>query len=147
MGSVQGPIFRSFYKSHLENKIFHTIRKPPIYLRYINDILSLANDNNEINIQDTFQKNSVINFNHELNKNNKISFLDVLININNNIDNITVSTCKKQRKITTPVSSTFKMNVPSDIKKKAVINNIISRAKLISSIKIIFYEEIKKIIK
>ncbi len=56
------------------------IKKPPIYLRYVDDILILANNINNIR-QDTFQKNSVLNFTHELNKNNKISFLDVLIDI------------------------------------------------------------------
>ena len=35
----------------------------------------------------TFQKNSISNFIHELNKNNKISFLDVPIDDNNNNDN------------------------------------------------------------
>ena len=40
-------------------------------LRYVDDILILANNINEINIiQDTFQKNSVLNSTHELNKNN-----------------------------------------------------------------------------
>ena len=49
------------------------------------NILILTPDTNEINAQqDTFQKNSVLNFTHELNKNNKISFLDVLIDTNNN---------------------------------------------------------------
>ena len=42
-----------------------------IYLRYVDDILILAKDINEINIlHDTFQKNSVLNFTHGLNKNN-----------------------------------------------------------------------------
>ena len=55
----------------------------------------LANNINEITIlQDTFQKNAVLNFTHELNKNNKISFLDVLIGTNNN-NNFTTSTYKK----------------------------------------------------
>ena len=40
-------------------------------------------------IQNTFQKNSAFNFTHELNKNNKISFLDVLIDINNDNNFIT----------------------------------------------------------
>ena len=49
-------------------------------------ILILTNDINEINmLQNIFQKNSILNFTHELNKNNKISFLDVLIKTNNNI--------------------------------------------------------------
>ena len=40
------------------------------------------------------KKNSVLNFTHELNKNNKISFLDVFIDTNNN-NNFTTSTNKK----------------------------------------------------
>ena len=62
---------------------------------YVDDIPILANNINEINIlQDTFQKNSVLNFIHKLNKNNKISFLGVLIDTNNN-NNLTTSTYKK----------------------------------------------------
>ena len=65
--------FSDFYMSNLENRIFNSIKKPPIYLRYVDDILILTNNINEINIlQDTFQNNSVLNFTHELNKNNKI---------------------------------------------------------------------------
>ena len=80
--------------SDLKNRIFNSIKKPPIYLRYIDDILILANNINEINIlRDTFQKNSVLKFTHELNKNNEISFLDILIDTNNY--NFTTSTYKK----------------------------------------------------
>ena len=57
--------------------------------------LILTNNINEINIlQDTFQNNSVLNFTHELNKNNNIFFLDVLFDANNN-NNFTTSTYKK----------------------------------------------------
>ena len=45
--------------------------------------------------------------------------------------------------IITPVTSNLKVNIPSYI--KAIINNLISRAKLISSSKTIFYKEIKNI--
>ena len=56
-GSVLGKILGNFYMSDLKNEIFNSNRKPPIYLRYIDDILMLANDINEINIlQDIFQK-------------------------------------------------------------------------------------------
>ena len=44
--------------------------------------------------------------------------------------------------IITPVPSTLKVNAPSDI-KKAIIDNLIFRAKLISSSKTIFYKEIE----
>ena len=43
--------------SDLENKIFNCIKKPSIYLRYVDKTLILVNNTNEINIlQDTFQK-------------------------------------------------------------------------------------------
>ena len=79
-----------------KRKYLIAIRKPPINLRYVDDILILANNINEINIlQDTFQKNPILNFTHELTKNNKISFLDVLIDINNNNNKFTTSTYQK----------------------------------------------------
>ena len=110
-----------------------------IYLRYVDDILILTNNINEINIlQDTFQNNSVLNFTHELNKNNKISFLDVLIDANNN-NNFTTSTYKK-----TSSNNSCTLNFKSECSfryKKAIIHNLISRAKLISSSKTIFYKE------
>ena len=95
MGYVLGLIFSNFYMSNVKNRIFNSIKKPPIYLRYVDDILILSHNINKTNIlQDTFQKNSVLNFTHELNKNNKISILDVLIDTNNN-NNFTTSTYKK----------------------------------------------------
>ena len=54
----------------------------------------------------TFQNNSVLNLTHELNKNNKISFSDVLIDTNNK-NNFTTSTYKKPL-IITLVPSTLK---------------------------------------
>ena len=50
----------------LENKLFNKIKKPPIYLRCVEDILILANGINEINmLQDIFRKYSFLNFTHE----------------------------------------------------------------------------------
>ena len=46
--------------------------------------------------------------------------------------------------VITPVLSTLKVNAPSDI-KKAIIRNLMSRAKLISSSKTIFYKEVENI--
>ena len=52
------------------------------------------NDINKMNmLQDILKKNLVLNFTHELNKTNKISFLDVFIDTNNN-NNFTTSTYK-----------------------------------------------------
>ena len=143
MGSVLGPIFSNFYLSDLENRIFNSIKKPPIYLRYVDDILILTNNINKINIQqDTFQNNSVLNFTHELNKYNKISFLEVLIDTNNN-NNFTTSTYKKPSS-----NNSWTLNFKSECPfryKKAIIHNLIYRAKLISSSKTIFYKVVENI--
>ena len=95
MGSVLEPIFSNFYMSALENKVFNTINKPNIYLRYTDDILHLTKSTDEINtIQKTFQNNSVLNFIQEININNNIPFLGLLMNTSN-IDRFTTSTYKK----------------------------------------------------
>ena len=48
---------------NLENKISNSIKKPSIYLRYVDDILILTNDTTEINIlQDTYPKHSVFRY-------------------------------------------------------------------------------------
>ena len=73
------------------------------------------------------------NFTHELNINNKLSFLDVLINSKNN--NTFITFADKNILIINPLPSTLKVNASSVIKKKAVINALISRAKLIPSSK------------
>ena len=94
MESVLGPISSNFYLSVLENKVFNTINKPDIYLRYTDDIL-LTNSTDEINtIQLTFQNNSVLNFTQKISINNKIPFLGVLIDTSN-IYQFTTATNKK----------------------------------------------------
>ena len=121
------------------------LKKPPIYLRYVDDILILANGINEINIlQDTFQKYSVLNFCHELNKHNKISFLDVFIDANNNNNNFTTFTYKKPSK-NNSCTLNFKSKCPFRYKKKANIDNLILCDKLISSSKTIPYNKVENI--
>ena len=83
----------------------------------------------------------VLNFTHELNKNNKISFLDVLIDTNNN-NNFTNFTYKKPSN-NNSCTLNFKSECPFRY-KKTIINSLISRAKLISS-KTIFYKEVENI--
>ena len=72
--------------SDLENKVFNTISKPNIHLRYVDDILLLTNSTDEINIiQETFQNNSFLNSTQEININYKIPYTS-------NIDRFTTST-------------------------------------------------------
>ena len=116
------------------------------YLRYVDDILILAKDINEINIpQDTFQKNSILNFTPELNKNNQICFLDALIDTNNNNDNKFITPTYKKPSNNNSNTLNFKSERPFRY-KKAIINNLVSRAKMISSSssKTIFHKEMKK---
>ena len=83
MGSVLSLTFRDFYMSNLENKIFNDIKRPHIYVRYVDDILILSDNIEEIKkSQQTFQNNSVLKFTYELNMNYKIPFLDANNNFN-----------------------------------------------------------------
>ena len=126
MVSVLGPIFSHFYMSALENKVFNTINKPKIYLRYADDIL-LTNSTYEITtIQETFQDNSVLNFTQKIN-NNKIPFFGVLIDTNNN-DRFFSSAYKKKLLTLIPAPLFSKVNAPSAIKKKTIIQTLISKA-------------------
>ena len=105
--------------SDLEKKIFNNIKKPSIYLRYVDNIPILTNYTTEINIlQDTYQKNSVLNFVHELNKNNKISFLDVLIETNNSNNIFTTSTYNPPPTNNNSCTLNFKSECPFWYKKQ-----------------------------
>ena len=126
-----------------ENKVFNTINKPNIYLRYADDILLLINSTYEIyTIQETFQNNSVLNFTQEININNKIPFLGVLIDTSN-IDRFITSTYKKTTNIN-PCTFNFQSECPFRY-KRAIIKTLISRAKLLSSSQTIFLNELKNI--
>ena len=65
-----------------------------------------------------FQNSPVLNFTHELNKNNKIPLSDVLIDVKNN--NFTTSTYKKPTN-NNACNLNLKVNAPSDIKKQLLI--------------------------
>ena len=81
MGSPLGPTFANFYMGELESKIFKDKSvKPPVYARYVDDIFLQVKDESQlIELRKTFQDNSVLNFTYELSVNNKLPFLDVLV--------------------------------------------------------------------
>ena len=142
MGSVLGPLFAEFYMAHLENKTFNEIPKPNLYLRYVDDILIFTENIDELKkLQQSFQDNSALKFTYEINKNNKLPFLDVLIDTNHN--NITTSPYVKPTSINSCLLN-FDSECPFRY-KRAVIKNLIKRAKLISSSKIIFQNALKQI--
>ena len=86
MGSPLGPTFANFYMGHLEDNIFSDPTKQPnIYARFIDDIFVQVKDSQQLaNLQNTFQQNSVLKFTYELNVNNKLPFLDLLIDNSQN---------------------------------------------------------------
>ena len=79
--------------SNLENKIFNDIKNPLIYVHYVIDILILTDDIQKLKNYNQHSKITVLKFTYELNTNNKIPFLDVLIDANN--DNFNTSVYKK----------------------------------------------------
>ena len=142
MGSALGPTFAEFYMAHIENNIFINNPKPTLYVRYVDDILVLTNDLGEVFLlKNKFETNSILKFTVEVNQNNKIPFLDVLVD--NNDDRYITTPYKK------PTSeSSCLLNYRSECPEKykiAVVKNFINRAKKISSSHQIFYKELSKI--
>ena len=81
MGSPLGPTFANFYMGNLEKTIFsNSDLKPSIYARYVDDtFVQVKNEEELINLKNQFQNNSKLNFTYELSVNNKLPFLDVLV--------------------------------------------------------------------
>ena len=78
MGSCLGPTFADFYMCNLENNTFSDCPelKPKLYARYIDDIFLVVNNLEELNqIKAKFQSDSILNFTHEVEKDNQLSLL------------------------------------------------------------------------
>ena len=68
MGSPLGSSISEFYISHFENKIFNAIKKPKIYVHYVDNIFVATWSYNKINkLKQTLEKNSILKFTTELN--------------------------------------------------------------------------------
>ena len=65
----------------IENKILDiTDTKPSLYARFVDDIfIEVRNEKHLIDLKNTFINESGLNFTHELSVNNKLPFLDVLL--------------------------------------------------------------------
>ena len=92
MGSPLGPLFANFYMAYLENSIFsNPCLKPSIYARYVDDIFVQVQSLDQLeSIRSEFENNSVLKFTYETSINNKIPFLDTLIDTSNNTFKTTV---------------------------------------------------------
>ena len=86
MGSPLGPCFANFYMGHIENIVLNDLgMKPSIYGRYVDDIFVQITDESQlINLKNAFENNSVLNFTYEMNINNKLPFLDILVDSSGN---------------------------------------------------------------
>ena len=80
MGSPLGPTFANFYMAHVEKQVLQQENiRPSIYTRYVDDIFVVVRDEEHLKqLQRNLQDHSVLNFTYEIG-NNKLPFLDVLI--------------------------------------------------------------------
>ena len=71
---------------NLENKIFNNNQlKPNIYSRYIDNIFYKYQIKDElIKLKNNYEEKFVLKLSYKLNVNNKIPFLDVVVDSNNN---------------------------------------------------------------
>ena len=86
MGSPLGPLFANFYMGSVEEKVFtqHPNLKPALYTRYVDDIfLDIPSEDDVLRLAQTFKQNSVLNFTHEIEQDQKLPFLDILIERHN----------------------------------------------------------------
>ena len=86
MGSPLGPTFANYYMGNLEKTVFSDPKKKPsIYARYVDDtFIQIKNESELVKLRDLFQNNSKLKFTYELSVNNKLPFLDVLVEPCNN---------------------------------------------------------------
>ena len=80
MGSPLGPTFANYYMGDLEKRVFSEPNsKPTIYVRYVDDTFVQKDENELVKLKNLFQNHSKLNFTYELTTNNKLPFLDVLV--------------------------------------------------------------------
>lgn len=132
MGSPLGPTFANFYMGHLEQKVFKDhANKPSIYARYVDDIFLQLESLEQLNkLKEKFQNLSVLNFTYEISVNQKLPFLDVMVE--SNADNFRTTVYHK------PTNHGLCLNANSectDQYKTSVVINFLNRAyKICSSI-------------
>lgn len=126
MGSPLGVLFANFYMGTLEEEIFsqHPELKPPIYARYIDDVfINTSNEEEVLKLLQAFKSNSLLNFTHEMEENQKLPFLDVLVHRN--------STSFATEVFVKSTNLGFCLNAASECPEKyrrSVINSFVKRA-------------------
>ena len=81
MGGPLSCTLANFYMAHIENQVLSNINiKPKIYARFVDDIFLVVRDEYHlIQLKNAFIANSKLNFTHEIGVDNKLPFLDVLL--------------------------------------------------------------------
>ena len=143
MGSCLGLTFADFFICNFENKIFseHPEQKPRLYARYINDIFLVVNNVEELKqIRAKFQSDSILNFTHEVEKDNQLSFLECLVrNLNNSFQT------SGYVKVAHNGDCLNYENICSHSYKRGVIKTLHHLGKRVWSYEQIFQEEVKRI--
>ena len=143
MGSPLSCTMANFYMAHIENEILDSnIRKPKIYSRYIDDIFVVVEDlDHLLQLQQLFKEKSVLDFTYETSIENKLPFLDVLLD-NTRPDNYNTSVYTKPTKSQDCIN--FECDAPTRY-KSGVIKTLINRAWKISNSPQAFESEIIRI--
>ena len=93
MGSPLGVLFANIYMAEVEERTFSSRRKPTLYARYIDDLFVTHEDDDDLrNIQAALQEHSVLRFTIEKSQDEKMPFLDVLVQRGDGGFNTTVYT-------------------------------------------------------
>ena len=82
MGCALGPSFANFYMGHLENNLFaeNTEFNHITYCRYVDNIFLIVNSTQKIGkLKSLSERNSVLSFTYEIEKNKNLAFLDTLV--------------------------------------------------------------------
>ena len=115
--------------------------KPKLYQRYIDDIFLVVNNLEELTqIKAKFQSESILNFTHEVEKDNQLSFLDCLVTKLN--DSFQTSVYVKD---THNGDCLNYKSICSHSYKDGVIRTLLHRGKRVCSSEQMFQEEVKRI--
>ena len=141
MGSPLGPTFANFYMANVEKEVLQNeVLRPAIYTRYVDDIFVVVRDEEHLKqLQSSLQEKSVLNFTYEIG-NNKLPFLDVLIETSDDKYNTSVYV----KKTNTGECLNYKSECPEKY-KVSVINTFLHRAYSVSQDWQQFHSEIKRV--
>ena len=142
MGSPLGVTFANFYMCDVENRVLlNQDNIPKIYCRYVDDIFVVVRDEAHlIHIKTEMERHSVLNFTYELSVNNKIPFLDIVVE--GQTDKYVTSVYRK------PTDAGRCLNAASECPeryKQSVVRSYLRRAYKTSSNWTVFHQEVVRI--